>query len=280
MENLLENSRGFLAAPAAATSSLDRRKRQFRVAVVLGLACFVVKTSSGYAAQSQTVGLGVTPTKLKKKKRSPVAVKITATTLDEAAEDRIPVPTVLATFDFDNDFRFNGQSKVTGTCAPEEISGLSTELAVQQCPDAVLGSGAATARIPWPNDPNHPYGYLEVPASLTAFRGSPQPVTAYPRLVILVDASWAGFGSALIGTLKPIRSGGDYGTRLEITVPDFQAGEAALTRFSITIGGGDARGYATAKCADRNRRLNLKGRVTYLDGSSLPAGAARRCFPV
>lgn len=279
MANLLENSRGFLAAPAAATSSLDRRRRQIRVAFVLGLACFVVKTNSGYAAQTQTVGLGVAPTKLKKKKRSPVAVNITATTRDESADDRIPVPTVLAKFDFDNDFRFNGRSKVTGSCTPEEISGLSTALAIQQCPDAVLGSGSAKARIPWLDEQDDPW-FLEVPAGLTAFRGSPQPVAGFPRLVILVDAAYAGFGSALIGTLKPIRSGGDFGTRLEITVPDFQAGQAALTSFSIRIGGGDARGYATAKCADRDRRLNLKGRVTYLDGSSLPASASRRCFPV
>ena len=278
MEELLERSRDFLAPPAAAVTPRERRKRQAKIVVVVALACFVVKTSSGHAAQTQTLGLGVTPTKLKKNRKSPVAVTITAVTANETAPNRIPSPTTIARFNFDDDFHFNGTSGVTGTCEPEMVENLSTALAIQQCPNAVLGSGSAKARFPWLLNGN-PW-YQEVDAELTAFKGSPDPGTGYPRLVIFTRVETAGFGSSLLGTLKPAGAGPDFGTRLEITVPEFISGFAALTRFSIKIGTGAGRGYASAKCSDRDHRLNLNGRITYKNGSTLPAKASSRCFPV
>lgn len=280
MQNLLENSRDFLAAPAAATSVRDRRTRQIRIAVVLGLACFVVKTSSGYAAQTQTLGLSVKPTKLKRDKRKPVVVSITAQTLDEEAVNRIPSPTVYASFNFDDELVFNGRITSQKTCRASWLESLSTELAIERCPDSVLGTGTAKARFPFLVDPGHPYGYAEQATELTAFKGTPEPVTGRPRLVILARVEAVAYGGSLIGTIRPSRAGKDFGYRLDISVPKFLDGLASLTDFSIDIGGGKGRGYATARCHDWNRWLDMNGTITYLSGMSLSASARSRCVPV
>lgn len=280
MDELLERSRGFLAAPAAAATPRERRKRRVKVVFVVALACFVVKTSSGYAAQTQTLGLGVSPTKIKRDKRKSAVISITATTLDETAPNRIPSPTVNATFNFDDDFVFNGKIARQGICRREWLDSLSTALAIARCPTSVLGTGAAVARFPWPVDAEHPYGYQELATELTAFKGPAQARTGWPQLVILARVETAAYGGALMGTIRPSRLGKNYGSRLDISVPKFLDGLAALTEFSIDIGGGNGKGYVTARCADRDHRLNVRGLITYLDGSALGASASSRCFPV
>ncbi len=280
MEALLERSREFLAAPAAAPTSRERRKRRVKIVVVVALACFVVKTGSGHAAQTQTLGLGVSPTKLKRDKRKPAVISITSTTLNETAPNRIPSPTVYASFNFDDDFVFNGRIARQKVCRREWLDSLSTQLAIARCPDSVLGTGAAVARFPWPVDESHPYGYEELATELTAFKGPAEAGTGRPQLVILARVESAAYGGALLGTIRPSRSGKDFGYRLDISVPTFLDGLAALTDFEIEIGGGNGRGYVTARCSDRNRMLNMNGRITYLDGSSLGASASSRCFPV
>lgn len=280
MDELLEKSRGFLASPAAAATPRERRKRRVKVVLVVALACFVVKTTSGYAAQTQTLGLGVSPAKLKRDKRKPVVVSITAQTLDESAPNRIPSPTIYASFDFDDDLVFNGRIARQGICRQEWLESLSTALAIARCPSAVLGSGNAVARFPFPVDAEHPYGYAELATELTAFKGPAEPKTGRPRLVILARVETAAYGGTLMGTIRPSRAGRDYGYRLDISVPKFLDGLAALTDFSIQIGGGNGRGYATANCADRDHWLDMRGQISYLNGSSLGATARSRCFPV
>ncbi len=280
MDELLERSRGFLAAPAAAVTSRERRKRRVKVVFVVALACFVVKTTSGYAAQTQTLGLGVAPSKLKRDKRKSTVISITSTTLDETAPNKIPSPTVYASFNFDDDFVFNGKIARQGVCRREWLDSLSTALAIARCPTSVLGTGRAVARFPWPVDASHPDGYQELATELTAFKGPAQAGTGWPQLVILARVETAAYGGALLGTIRPSRSGKDFGSRLDISVPKFLDGLAALTDFSIDIGGGNGRGYVTARCADRDRRLNMNGLITYLDGNALGASANTRCFPV
>jgi hypothetical protein len=280
MEALLERSREFLSAPAAAPTARERRRRRVKVVVVVALACLVVKTGSGYAAQTQTLGLGLSPTKLKRDKRKPATITISATTLNETAPNKIPSPTVYASFNFDDDFVFNGRIARQTVCRREWLDSLSTELAVARCPNSVLGTGAAVARFPWPVDPAHPDGYEELATELTAFKGPAEAGTGRPQLVILARVESAAYGGALLGTIRPSRSGKDFGYRLDISVPTFLDGLAALTDFKIRIGGRNGRGYVTARCADRNRKLNMNGRITYLDGSSLGASAKSSCVPV
>ncbi len=126
MEALLERSREFLSAPAAAPTARERRRRRVKVVVVVALACLVVKTGSGYAAQTQTLGLGLSPTKLKRDKRKPATITISATTLNETAPNKIPSPTVYASFNFDDDFVFNGRIARQTVCRREWLDSLST----------------------------------------------------------------------------------------------------------------------------------------------------------
>jgi hypothetical protein len=226
-----------------------------------------------FAAQTQTVDIYVSPKALPKLKMAPVALKIHTATGDSASPNGIPSPAVRALINFDDDIAVNFRLKGLGRCSPESIAGLSTDQAKATCPRSIVGGGAAKVRIPWPN----PEGYVELPAVVTAFNATTEPGTGRPRVILYSRQEDTGQGSSIIGVFKKSSAGADYGRLLDVDIPLLLDGNAALTDFRVTIGNGYKKGFVKARCFDRNRRMNMKTRFFYDDGTSLPASDYAVC---
>ena len=280
MGAILENPRGVLPSPGRGPAN-GHRKMHLKVAILVVFACFAMKASHSFAAQTQTLAMGVKPGKLDLKRRSNSSIRILAETSDPDSAVGIPSPTTRASFSFDDDFVFNPRMRGLHPCEAAWINALTTNLAKQRCPNSVLGDGEATARIPWPVPTPACDGKacLEVDAGITVFHSTPEPVTGRARLLLFVRQENTLLGTTILGTLRPASSGKDFGMRLDVVVPPIAA-DSALTTLDVTIGGPQRPGYVMARCGDRNKRLNMVGDLTFLSGQKLSASASSRCFPV
>lgn len=246
-----------------------------RITKVSGAALAILLATVGVAvaAQTQTVGIFVSPVKLPAKKMAPIALKIHTATGDPEAANGIPSPAVKALINFDDDIAVNAKLRGLGRCSPESIAGLSTDQAKATCPRSIVGGGSAKVRIPWPN----PEGYVELPATVTAFNATRESGTGRPRVILYSRQEDTGQGSSIIGVFKRSSAGADYGRLLDVDIPLLLDGNAALTDFRVTIGNGYKKGYVKAQCRDRNRRINMKTRFFYNNATSLRASDYAVC---
>jgi hypothetical protein len=250
-----------------------RRRKYLVGTLVAAFALTAMTAAPAFAAKTQTAKLNkVVPSKLPKKKRKNVALNIVTTTADPAAPDQVPSPAVRALVNFDNEFLF--RPGVAGRCTTGQISGQDTANARSTCRSALVGGGAAVVFVPTGTGVHITYN-----AEISAFNGPPN--AGRPTIILFSYVGALNYGQPLNGVLKRSRAGRDFGKALDVTIPPLPFG-AALTRFDVTVGNPNSgrpgrRGYVKAKCGDRNRKLNLKARFTYQDGTSLPASNAKRC---
>jgi hypothetical protein len=248
------------------------RRRKYLVGALAAVFALSATTGVAFAAKTQTAKLKVVPSKLPKKKRKNVALNIVTTTGDPAAPDQVPSPAVRALVNFDNEFTFN--PGVAKTCTTGQISGQDTAQARETCKTALVGGGAATVFVPTGTGVHITYQ-----AEVSAFNGPKS--AGNPTIILFSYVSALNYGQPLNGVIKKSKAGKDYGKALDVTIPPLPFG-AALTRFDVTVGNPNSgrpghKGYVKAKCGDRNRKLNLKSKFTYQDGTSLPASNAKKC---
>lgn len=241
---------------------------------VAALAILLASVGVAFAAQTQSVDIYVKPRTLPQVKMAPVALKIHTATADSTSPNGIPSPAVRALINLDDDLAVNFKLKGLGKCDPTSIASLPTDQAKATCPKAVVGGGAAKVRIPWPN----PEGFVELPATVTAFNATREPGTGRPRIILYAWQADTAQGSSIVAVFKKSTAGADYGKLLDVNIPLLLSGDAALTDFQVTIGNGYKKGYAKARCHDKNRRINMKTRFYYNDGSNLPASDYAICL--
>jgi hypothetical protein len=149
------------------------------------------------------------------------------------------------------------------TCSVSQINGRSTSAAKAACARAQVGAGSASANV----------GGVNVPVLVTAFNGA-------NKTLLLHSAPSIGSPVVILGKLKS--ASGDFGIRLDATVPPLAGGVGVLTGLRTKLQkkytfGGKQRSYVSAKCGDGNRKLNYKGVFNFANGSSLTATDTQTC---
>ena len=225
------------------------------------------------AAQTQSVDIYVKAKTLSKVEMAPVALKIHTATADPTSPNGIPSHAVRALINFDDDIDVDFRLKGLGKCAPTAIATLPTAQAKAACPRAIVGGGSAKVRIEWPV----PAGYIELPATVTAFNATREPGTGRPRIIIHGWQADTARVTQSVAVFKKSSAGADYGMLLDMDIPLLLDGAAAMTDFRLTIGNGYKKGFVSARCHDSNRRINMKTRYYFQDDTSLPASDYELC---
>jgi hypothetical protein len=235
------------------------RRSRFIVGLLVAGVAVAIPTAAS-AKQTQTVKGKITPAKLPKKKRKPVALRVITTTSDPQAPGQVPSPATRALVHFDDAGKpYPG---VAATCTTGQIAGKATAEAKAECPNAVVGGGKATVFVP------AGLTHITYNAEVTAFNAAK--VGGRPAIILYSYVEDLTYGQPLLGVFKVSKAGKDFGVALDVSIPPLPF-DAALTLFDVTTGNGFKRGYIKANCSDRNKRLNVKAKFTYSNGTSLSA---------
>lgn len=237
------------------------------------LALSMATAGAALAAQTQSVDIYVKTRTLSKIEMEPVALKIHTATADPTSPNGIPSHAVRALINFDDDIEVDFRLKGLGKCAPTAIATLPTSQAKAACPRAIVGGGSAKVRIPAGN----PEGFVELPATVTAFNATREPGTGRPRIIIHGWQADTARVTQSVAVFKKSGAGADYGKLLDMNIPLLLDGDAAMTDFRLTIGNGYQKGYVSARCHDSNRRIDMKTRYYFNNGTNLPASDYALC---
>lgn len=170
---------------------------------------------------------------------------------------------------FDRDGRLGAAG--LPTCAPEQVSSLTTEQARQACSGAIVGKGRIEALVSLPQGP--------VPASspLTIFNGPRQ--NGNPTVVL--HAFTTVPATQYYAIVVPIeKQPGEFRYRATLDIPPIAAGLGALTRVEVEVGrrfrvGGKPRSYVSARCSDGI--LRTSGAFTFEDGTIIEGAVEKFC---
>jgi hypothetical protein len=257
------------------------RKRSFLIAGLAAVAATAIVVSAAIAGSvgagvttpdgnTQAVGVLITPKKLSKTVYTAGALEAT-TKLTTTAASGIPSPTTRVVLDFDKNAKLF--TKGIPTCDPAKLQSTSTDIALQECGSAKIGSGAATALLPVGEK------IYTVNQTVTAFNGVPQ---GGKPVVILHTYGATPIQSTLvlIGSVTNYNKEG-YGPRLDLTVPLIAGGSGALTDFNVKISKkykykGKPVSFISAKCP-KSRKLKARAQFTFLDGQTSTPTTTQSC---
>lgn len=226
------------------------------------------QTAGADENQTQTLEVTPAPAKLPKARFVPLS---TLRVVNEVLDPDSPHPSPMSrnVIDFDDDIHLEGLSSVPldevnknntlGQCPIGELGGHSYISARNACSSAIIGTGTGRGNL---------FG-TPIPSTLTEFAGAPQGKHA----VVLVHSDPGFDAFASVGVLQRSPLGGDFGQRLDFTVPDLQAGAAIelidlTTRRSYRFKG-KRHSIASARCHDKNRRINSRGSFYFDHGALL-----------
>jgi hypothetical protein len=227
---------------------------------------------SGPDGNTQSIAISITPQKLSKKTAEPVTldVKTATTTTNPAANNGAPIPAVQAIVDFAKGVKIF--SKGYPTCDAGLIQNTSTEVALETCKKAKIGSGDGTADLVVGTK------IFPVGTTITAFNGVP--VGGKP-VILLHTYSQAPIQTTLvlIGTVTSYDKQG-YGPRLDVSIPLIAGGQGAITGFHVKIFKtfrykGKLRSYVSSTCL--NKKLKARGQFVFKDGESLTPTLVGKC---
>jgi hypothetical protein len=244
------------------------------VAVATAIAASVAiagPTVAGKDGNTQSIDGLIAPKALSKTVFTPGSLTVTTKTASTTAANGVPSPAVHVVLDFDKNAKIF--TKGVPTCDPAKLQNTSTEIAVQQCGKAKIGSGTAAALLP--------VGAKVYPVAqtVTAFNGVPK---GGKPVIILHTYGTTPLQTTLVlvGTVSNFNKEG-YGPRLDLEVPLIAGGTGALTDFKVTIAKkykfkGKQQSFISAKCPN-SKKLKARAAFTYNDGETLTAFATQSC---
>ncbi len=219
----------------------------------------------------QAVGSLITPKKLSKTEFTPGALEVTTQLRNPSSTNGVPKPTVRVVLDFDRNAKIF--TKGIPTCDPAKVQSTSTEIALQQCGKAKIGTGKAIALLPVGAQ------VFTVNQVVTAFNGVPQ---GGRPVVILHTYGTTPIQTTLvlIGAVTNYNKGG-YGPRLDLEVPKIAGGTGALTDFQVKIDKhykykGKQVSFISAKCPN-SKKLKARAQFIFIDGESSTPTSVQTC---
>ena len=219
---------------------------------------------------SQAIGAVFGPKKLYKKTFTPGTLEVT-TQLTTSSPTGFPSPTTNVVIDFDKNAKVF--SKGVPTCDPAKLQSTSTEVALQQCGNAKIGSGTGQAIISAGGQ------LLPAPATVTAFNGKP---VGGKTVVLLHTYATTPVQTTLVltGVVSTYNKEG-YGPRLDVEVPLIAGGSGALTAFNVKISKkykykGEPASFISAKCP-ASKKLKVRSTFTFKDGQTSNPTYLQKC---
>lgn len=257
-------------------------RKRLTLVVAVAVAAAVVLTAVAGAAQSpvlnapdgntQSIAVSFSPQKLSKKTAEPVALNVTTatTTTNPKANNGAPIPAVQAIVDFPKGVSIF--SKGYPTCDPGLLQNTSTEVALEACKKAKIGSGEGTADLVVGER------IFPVATTITAFNGIP--VGGKP-VILLHTYSQSPIQTTLVlvGTVTNFNKEG-YGPRLDVTIPLIAGGQGAITGFHVKIFKtfsykGKKRSFVSATCP--TKKMKSRGKFVFKDNESLTPTLTGKC---
>jgi hypothetical protein len=219
-----------------------------------------------YAANSTTGDqiMKVSPSKLSKKSFKNVKLTTETTFLNNSDPGSPSNPTLIPATASDVKLKFDDDIKFTTKGLPQCTKSLeqtTTQQALAKCGKAKVGSGHVTACVV--GTVGNPC--FQVQGDITAFNGKPKGKN--PTLILHVRTAPPIVATVILtGTLKKGGSG-DFGSTLDVPVP-YQTLPTATTDFTVAISKkytvkGKKQSYVSARCADKNKELNLQTTIEY-----------------
>lgn len=249
-----------------------RRRSRRTVSVVVALALAItlgvtaIAWGDGASDNVSTTTGKIKPKQLPKRKFHKASLFVQSETEFPTTNDGLNQEWSEKVFlDFDDDIRFKTDGPTP--CNENDIAGTTTTAAKATCPDSIIGSGEAHARVPgYPTtDPSSPHEATDF--TVTAFDGFANKILLHTYSPT-VDAGAGGTGATaqiVVGRVVNSPLGGDYEKRLKVSdVPDVASDVGGLTFLNATIKRGK---YITARCHDQNHKFNFKEKWVYDDNS-------------
>jgi hypothetical protein len=255
-----------------------------RLTLAVAMAVAVAAVGGGYslAAQSptlqgadgntQSIAVEITPKKRPVSKAVPVTLNVRTATDNATTPNGVPIPAVRAIVDFPKGLAIF--SKGVPTCDAGSIQSTSTEVALEKCKKAKIGTGRGTADLVVGSK------VFPVETAIVAFNGKPQ---GGKPVILLHNYSQQPVQTTLvlIGVVKNYNKQG-FGARLDVTIPLIAGGQGALTSFQVKVFKkfsfkGKQRSYISASCPTKNWKA--RGKFEFRDGESLTPVVKGKCTP-
>lgn len=172
----------------------------------------------------------------------------------------------------------NGRVSAEGwpTCSPAKLEGTTPAQARKRCAAALVGTGKAKVLVTMPGRP--PFTFT---SPLSFFNGPPQ--GGRPTLIAHGYETVPSPQTLLVSIPIERISGGRYGYRVKVELPEFAGGYGAPLLAEAKIGatrkrGGKKIGYIAAHCS--GGRLQVYGTARFTNGDFFPVTLTSPChFP-
>lgn len=204
---------------------------------------------------------GITPSTLPRHGSAPISARLEA----EIGTTDGSHPPALQHIDLDIDRTIAIDAGGLPTCRLGRLEATSTRTAKRACPDAIIGSGAATVEVAFPE---------QAPFSSTGpivlFNGGVRGKTTTVLLHAYVDVPAP---TAIVVPAQVVRvDKGQFGLEILATIPRIAGGAGSVTAFRLTVGrrftaAGKRRSLLTAGCPSGHYRT--VGEAEFADGSVL-----------
>ncbi len=182
----------------------------------------------------------------------------------------VPSPLQHLVLDFDRDGRLTTAG--LPVCQPSALQEATPREARARCPNAIVGTGSATALINLEGQPP-----LPASSPITLFNGPRQ--DGKPTVILHARPTLPAPQNIVI--MIPIeKRGGLYRYRATLDVPPIADGRGSLVHIDATVGkryhsGGAERSYISARCGDGIFRT--RGRFTLADGTIIEGSVEKAC---
>jgi hypothetical protein len=257
-----------------------RKRLTLAVAMAVGVAAigggysFAAKspTLQGADGNTQSIAVNITPSKRSATKAVPVTLDVATATDNATTPNGVPIPAVQAIVDFPKGLAIF--AKGFPTCDAGLIQSTSTEIALEKCKKAKIGTGTGTADLVVGSK------VFPVTTDIVAFNGKPQ---GGKPVILLHNYSQSPVQTTLVlvGVVKNYNKQG-FGARLDVSIPLIAGGQGALTSFQVKVFKkfnykGKQRSYISASCPTKNWKA--RGEFVFRDGESLTPVVKGKCTP-
>lgn len=253
-------------------------KRRTRAALLLtGALCLgAIGASLALAATAHLGSLEVqiegkiTPAKLSKTKPTPITLHLEGHITTPTFETE-QVPT-LKTLNLQFDKHGSIYTKGLPTCTTQKLISTTTQVALKNCKNSLIGKGKATAEVYLPEQ--KPFS---ASGPMLIFNGPPK--GRNPVLIIHVYAEVPA-PTTFVTTGEITKAHGKYGTATSIQIPTIVGGQGSLTGFEATLGKtwkrkGKKVSLLTADCPTGS--LFAHGEFDFTNGTQLSGEIAKSC---
>jgi hypothetical protein len=250
-------------------------RRALAVLLAFGALAAVLSLSAGaetvkIGELSFSIDGGITPKKLPRKGEAPITLRVSGTIAKADGSHPPALKTLL--LEFDKNGRLN--TKGLPTCTVSKLANTLTAQAKRVCGDALIGSGRVSADIALPEQA--PFG---ASGPLLIFNGAPK---GGKQVMIFHVHAHVPAPTTFVTTAVISTSGGKYGTKALIQIPNIVSGQGSLTAFSATLHkawtyNGRKESLLLAGC--RSGSLFARGKFTFADGTAGAGSFVRPCTP-